>query len=311
MKQREIKVFAPATVANVVCGFDVLGFALENPGDEIVMRLTDRNEIKLLKIEGDDGRLSMNPDKNVATQVVKLYLEHIGIKQGVEIELYKKMPLNSGMGSSASSSVAALVAINHLMGNALSKEELLHLAIQGEKFACGSAHADNVAPALFGGLTLIRSYQPLDVINLQFPRHLKVVVIHPQIDVPTNEARKMIKERISLTEAVNHWGNISGLVAGFCTSNIELIGRSMVDEIIEPVRAMLIPNFYEMREQALDAGAIGFGISGSGPSVFAFCTENQQAEEISLKLQSLLQQKEVASKSYITKINPIGACILE
>jgi homoserine kinase len=307
MEQKEIKVFAPATVANVVCGYDVLGFALKEPGDEIVMRLTLDNEIKLVKIEGDGGRLPLNPQKNVATQVVQLYLQQLGIAQGVEIELYKKMPLNSGMGSSAASSVAALVAINELMEKKLNKMQLLPLAMMGEKLACGNAHADNVAPALLGGLTLVRSYQPLDVVSLPFPENLKVVVIHPHVDVPTGEARKMIKDRISLSAAVSQWGNIAGLVAGFCTKNTELIGRSMIDEIIEPVRAMLIPGFYELKKEALEAGAIGFGISGSGPSVFALCNENQNAEQIVNSIQNVLMQKGVSNESYITQICPEGA----
>ena len=305
-----IKVFAPATVANVVCGYDILGFAIDKPGDEIILTKNDSNKITITKIEGDGGKLPKDPEKNVVSHVIRLFLEKINSTQGIDIELYKKMPLNSGMGSSAASSVAALVAINELMGMPFSRLELLPLAMEGERIACGNAHADNVAPALLGGMVLVRSYEPLDALRLPYPKNLSVVSVHPHVDVPTGEARKIIKERISLKSAVQQWGNIAGLVAGFCTNDLSLVSRSLEDVIIEPVRAMLIPYFYEMKQLALDNGAIGFGISGSGPSVFALCEKKEIAEFISLKIKELLNQKNIQSESFVTKINNEGARVI-
>ncbi|KFC21445.1 homoserine kinase [Epilithonimonas lactis] len=305
-----IKVFAPATVANVVCGYDILGFAIDEPGDEIILTKNDFNKITITKIEGDGGKLPKNPEKNVVSHVIRLFLEKVNSTQGIDIELYKKMPLNSGMGSSAASSVAALVAINELMGKPFSRQELLPLAMEGERIACGNAHADNVAPALLGGMVLVRSYEPLDAFKLPYPKGLSVVSVHPHVDVPTGEARKIIKERISLKSAVQQWGNIAGLVAGFCTNDLGLVSRSLEDVIIEPVRAMLIPYFYEMKQLALDNGAIGFGISGSGPSVFALCEKKDIAEVISYKIKELLNQKNIESESFVTKINDEGARVI-
>ena len=305
-----IKVFAPATVANVVCGYDILGFAIDEPGDEIILIKNDSNKITITKIEGDGGKLPKDPEKNVVSHVIRLFLEKINSTQGIDIELYKKMPLNSGMGSSAASSVAALVAVNELMGMPFSRLELLPLAMEGERIACGNAHADNVAPALLGGMVLVRSYEPLDALRLPYPKNLSVVSVHPHVDVPTGEARKIIKERISLKSAVQQWGNIAGLVAGFCTNDLDLISRSLEDVIIEPFRAMLIPYFYEMKQLALDNGAIGFGISGSGPSVFALCEKKEIAEFISLKIKELLNRKNIVSESFVTKINNEGARVI-
>lgn len=311
MLKDSIKVFAPATVANVVCGYDILGFAIDEPGDEIILTKTDSNKITITKIEGDGGKLPKDPDKNVVSHVIRLFLEKINSNQGIDIELYKKMPLNSGMGSSAASSVAALVAVNELMGNPFSRQELLPLAMEGERIACGNAHADNVAPALFGGMVLVRSYEPLDALRLPYPKDLSVVSVHPHVDVPTGEARKIIKERISLKSAVQQWGNIAGLVAGFCTNDLSLVSRSLKDVIIEPVRAMLIPYFYEMKQLALDNGAIGFGISGSGPSVFALCEKKEIAESVSQKIKELLNKKNIESESFVTKINDEGARVID
>ena len=307
----QIKVFAPATVANVVCGYDILGFAIEEPGDEIILKKNDSDKITITKIEGDGGKLPKDPNKNVVSHVIRLFQEKINSNQGIDIELYKKMPLNSGMGSSAASSVAALVAINELMGKPFSRQELLPLAMEGERMACGNAHADNVAPALLGGLVLVRSYEPLDALKLPYPKGLSVVSVHPYVDVPTGEARKIIKERVSLKSAVQQWGNVAGLVAGFCINDLSLVGRSMEDVIIEPVRAMLIPYFYEMKQLALDNGAIGFGISGSGPSVFALCEKKETAEDISYKIKELLNQKNIESEAFVTKINDEGARVIK
>jgi homoserine kinase len=307
---RSISVFAPATVANVSCGYDVLGFALHRPGDKVIMHLNDSGKITLDHIEGDEGRLPKDPEKNLVTAVVKYYLDQLNIKQGVSVELYKQMPFGSGLGSSSASAVAGLVAINELMDNRLTREQLLPLAMEGERLACGNAHADNVAPSLLGGMVLIRSYDPLDVIRLPFPENLKVGILYPHVEIPTSEARKILKANVPITDAIKQWGNVAGLVAGFCTRDTKLIGRSMEDFIIEPVRAMLIPRFYEMRAIAMENNALGFGISGSGPSVFTLCEDEATASLIIQKLADHLQKDGIGSNQYISGINKMGAEVL-
>jgi homoserine kinase len=303
---RSISVFAPASVANVSCGYDVLGFALERPGDKVIMHLNDSGNVTLDHIEGDEGRLPMDADKNIVTAVVKYYLQKLGLSQGVSVELYKQMPFGSGLGSSSASAVAGLVAINELMGKPLTREQLLPLAMEGERLGCGNAHADNVAPALLGGLILVRSYDPLDVVRLPYPETLRCGILYPHVEIPTQEARRILKTTVPIGDAIKQWGNVAGLVAGFCTNDIKLIGRSMEDYIIEPVRAMLIPHFYEMRKIAMDNKALGFGISGSGPSVFALCEDESTAAHILELLAAHLKKDGIDSNSYLSAINKEG-----
>ena len=189
--QKTAHAFAPATVANVACGFDILGFAVANPGDEVVVKLREESGVTITKVTGEEGQLPQEADKNTAGVAALKFLEKIKSQKGVEIEVHKKMPLGSGLGSSAASAVASLVAINKLFNDPLSKRELLLLAMEGERVACGAAHADNVAPALFGGFILIRSYEPLDVIEIPVPRNLFCTIVHPQIEIKTEDARKI------------------------------------------------------------------------------------------------------------------------
>ena len=306
-----VHVFAPATVANVVCGFDVLGFAVDAPGDEVIMRITDKPGITISKITGDDGRLPLNPEKNTVSVSVRHYLNNIGRDDiGFDIELHKKMPIGSGLGSSSASTVAGLFAAKTLMSDNRDVAGLLPFAMRGEEMACGHGHADNVAPALMGGFVLIRSYEPLDVIRLPHPKDLYCAIVFPDVDVPTREARLIIRNKILLKDAVTQWGNIAGLVSGLYTNNINLIGRSMQDVLIEPVRAMLIPDFYLMREIAMESGAVSFGISGSGPSVFAFARDEQTAHLITQKLKEHLTKIKIASQVYVSGINDTGPRIL-
>ncbi|HWV73077.1 MAG TPA: homoserine kinase [Pseudosphingobacterium sp.] len=307
-KERDqVQVFAPATAANLVCGFDILGLALEQPGDEVMMKRSDKPGVRLLKITGDDGRLPLDPSKNTVSACVQMLLKHLDREDiGIEIELHKKMPIGSGLGSSAASTVAGLYAVNLLLGEPLSKHELLPFAIKGEELACGHGHADNVAPSLFGGITLIKSYEPLDVISLPIPKDLYCSVVFPHVDVPTRAARQMIRSKVDLKDAVIQWGNIAGLVSGFFMNDHALIGRSMKDVLIEPTRAILIPEFYEMREQAMASGALGFGISGSGPSVFAFASSKQTASNITDNIVRHLQSKGIDSNGYVSAINEQG-----
>jgi homoserine kinase len=304
---RGVSVFAPATVANVVCGFDVLGFAVNEPGDEVVMRMTNKSGITISKITGDDGRLPLDPAKNTVSVSVQHYLKSIGRADiGLDIELHKKMPIGSGLGSSSASTVAGLYAIKTLMDDDTDPISLLPFAMKGEEMACGHGHADNVAPALLGGFVLIRSYEPLDVVRLPHPAGLYCAIVFPDVDVPTREARQIIRNKILMKDAVTQWGNIAGLVSGLFMEDIDLIGRSMKDILVEPVRSMLIPDFYHMRDIAMGMGAVSFGISGSGPSVFAFTKDEETAKLITQKLQQHLTSIKIGSNTYVSTINDKG-----
>ena len=306
-----IKVFAPATVANVVCGFDVLGFAVNEPGDEVIMRVTGKPGITISKITGDNGRLPIDPAKNTVSVSVQHYLQSIGRTDiGLDIELHKKMPIGSGLGSSSASTVAGLFAAKTLLGDETDSAKLLPFAMKGEEMACGHGHADNVAPALLGGFVLIRSYEPLDIVRLPHPKELYCAIVFPDVDVPTREARQIIRDKIQMKDAVTQWGNIAGLVSGLFMNDIDLIGRSMKDILVEPVRSMLIPDFYKMREMAMGMGAVSFGISGSGPSVFSFTRDEETAKQIAQKLQKHLTDIHIGSNAYVSAINDQGPKVI-
>lgn len=282
--------FASATIGNVACGFDVLGFAITEPGDEVILtHREDRTEalpVSITSISGDGGALPRDPKKNTSSFVVLKFLEYIRTNKGIdfeghiELQLKKNLPLSSGMGSSAASAAAALVAANELMGNPCSKMELVHFAIEGERVACGSAHADNAAPAMLGNFVLIRSYNPLDLITIPPPRNLFCTLAHPHIEVRTAYARSVLPRSIALKTATEQWGNVGALVSGLLTSDYELIGRSLVDVIAEPKRAPLIPGFNTVKKAALEAGALGGSIAGSGPSIFAFSSSSETAYRV-------------------------------
>lgn len=306
-----IKVFAPATVANVTCGFDILGFAVEAPGDEIILKKNNNGKVKIREIKGDDGRLPLDEKKNTCGVVILKYLEDLGSDQGIDIHLNKKMPLGSGLGSSAASSVAAIYAINELLGRQKTVEELLPYAMEGELIACGAAHADNVAPSLFGGFVLIRSYLPLDTIKLSVPDNLYATIIHPQIEVQTKDARGILKTNIQFKDSIKQSGNVAGLVAGLLTNNYPLIGRSLHDYIVEPVRSILIPDYYNVKDQAMEAGALGAGISGSGPSIFALSEGKETGEKAGMAMKEVFNSIGIDSEVYVSKINEEGPGILD
>ncbi|HXA01570.1 MAG TPA: homoserine kinase [Cytophagaceae bacterium] len=306
-----IRVFASATVANVACGFDVLGFAVDNPGDEVILRKKSTAGIKISKITGDEGRLSLNAEKNTVGVSISRFLDHIGSRQGIEISLNKKMPLGSGLGSSAASAVAGVFAINQLLGMPMTQQELLPFAMEGERLACGSAHADNVAPSLLGGFVLIRSYNPLDVIKIKTPPNLFCTIIHPHIEVQTKDARNILRKKILMSDAIIQWGNVAGLIAGLMSSDYALIGRSMQDVIVEPVRSILIPGFSDVKAASLDAGALGCGISGSGPSIFALSTKEATAQKVGKAMTKVFDSLKIGSETYVSKINNAGPQILD
>ncbi|MBC7922891.1 MAG: homoserine kinase [Ferruginibacter sp.] len=306
-----IRVFAPATVANVACGFDIFGFAVDSPGDEVVLRKRERPGVEITEITGDAGRLPRQTEKNTAGVAIAAFLRHIGSDQGVAVTLHKKMPLGSGLGSSAASAVAGVFAINQLMGNPLSPADLLPFAMEGERLACGSAHADNVAPSLLGGFVVIRSYQPLDIIRIPTPDRLYCTLVHPQIEVNTKDARHILKKEISLQKTITQMGNVAGLIAGLMQADYALIGRSLVDVIVEPVRAILIPGFGEVKVAALGAGALGCSISGSGPSMFALSSDADTAAGVGAAMQARFAHLRIESEVYVSGINRVGPVVME
>jgi homoserine kinase len=305
-----IKVFAPATVANVACGFDVLGFAVNSPGDEVILKKNNTGKVVIESITGDEGRLPLNPLSNTVSISIIQFLEKIGSSQGVSIYLNKKMPLGSGLGSSAASTVAGVFAINELLGKPLERHELLPFAMEGERLACGSAHADNVAPALMGGFVLIRSYEPLDVIKIPTPENLYATIIHPQIEVQTKDAREILRKQIPIKSAIVQWGNVGGLVAGLILKDYGLIGRSLQDVIVEPIRSILIPGFDKVKNAALEAGALGGSISGSGPSMFAISKDFDTAEKVGKVMSAEFNKIGIGNEVYVSKINENGPLVV-
>lgn len=307
---REIKVFAPATVANLACGFDVLGLAIDGLGDGVSVSLREDSDVVIESISGDGGKLPYVAEQNTAGVAVLELRNVLGSDQGFSISIEKGLPLGSGLGSSAASSVAALVAANELLGAPLSRLQLLPCAMEAERIACGAAHADNVAPSLLGGIVLIRSYEPLDTIALSYPEELSCVVVTPAMELRTSDSRRVLRKQIRLADAITQWGNLAGLVAGLLTNDFGLIGRSLRDDLIEPERAVLIPGFYKVKEAAIEAGALGCSISGSGPSIFALVSNEKNAKKVSLAMQAAFQIIGLESSINVSKINPKGAEVL-
>lgn len=307
---KSIKVFAPATVANVTCGYDILGFAVHEPGDEVLIKLTDSPGINIKEIHGDRGLLPKDAERNTVSVAIKAFIDHLDIQPGVDIYLHKKMPLGSGLGSSAASAVAGIFGLNALLDNPLKVSDLLPFAMQGEAMACGEAHADNVAPALLGGFVLIRSYNPLDVVKIDSPKDLYATIIHPHIEIATKDARSILKKSILLKDAVQQWGNVAGLVTGLIKEDYALIGRSMEDVIIEPVRSMLIPGFDQVKAAALEAGALGCGISGSGPSIFSLSRSRDIAIQVGEAMNECFQSLNISSDRFISLVNQQGPLII-
>jgi len=308
MNQNEIKVFCPATVANVSCGFDVLGVALDSVGDDMIVRKVSKKGIFITKLTGQDlPKETLNNVAGVAGNAFLLASDYDG---GFEIEIDKKIKPGSGIGSSAASSAGAVWAMNHLLGNPFSKTELVKFAMEGERLASDVAHADNVAPALFGGFTLVRSYSPLDVIDIPAPSELYVTIIHPQIEIKTSDSRKILKTTISMETGIKQWGNVGGLVSGLFKEDYDLIGRSLEDHIVEPIRSILIPGFDEVKKVSLEAGALGSGISGSGPSIFAFSKGNETAVKVGDAMKTVYDKIGIAYEIHVSKINMEGVKLL-
>lgn len=304
----EIKVFAPATVANLSCGFDVLGCCLDSVGDEMTLKKNDLNEVRITGIKGQD--LPVESDRNVASVAVKALLKDFESDQGFDIEIDKRIKPGSGIGSSAASSAGAVFAANKLLGEPYKVQDLIPFAMQGELIASGNEHADNVAPALLGGFSLVRSYCPLEVLSLPVPSELRIVVLHPLIEIKTKDSRSIIKQNVSLKSAINQWGNLGALVSALYTEDYDLLGRSLEDEIVEPIRSILIPYFQELDELSVAKGALGFGISGSGPSVFALCKGDENAENVKQAIREFYEKKGIEFDLHLSKINQEGVKVL-
>ena len=305
--KREVHVFAPATVSNVGPGFDLLGFALEEPGDELIIRRNESGTLVLSDLSG--AGLPLDPTKNIAAIAIRAMLEELGIDEGFDIVFTKKIKPGSGIGSSAASCAAAVVGLNELLGSPFTTPELLPYAMEGEQAASGSYHADNIAPALLGGFTLIRGYDPLDIKHIPYPPDLVCAIVHPDLEFKTSEGRKIIPKEIPLATAIAQAGNLAGLVAGLVTSDYGLMGRSIVDLFAEPYRTKKLPEFDLLREKTLRSGAIGCGLSGSGPSVFALCRSKEIASQVAEQMKAHFESHSINSKTYVSKVSEAGCRI--
>lgn len=303
-----IKIFAPATVANISCGYDALGLALEALGDKMFFTKTNTKGIRIVNIHGAD--LPSDTSKNVAGVVAQLLLDDAKADFGLDIEIWKNFKPGSGLGSSAASGGGTAFAVNQLLDSKYSNLELTKFAMQGEVVACGSAIADNVAACIFGGFILVRSYNPLDIVGLPTPAELVVSIIHPQIEIKTKDARKVVPESIPIKTAVSQWANVGGLISGLYSSNYNLIGDSIQDLVVEPQRKLVIPKFDDVKKAALDAGALGAGISGSGPSIFAFSKGVTTAKRVTQAMDLVYGSTGIKYNTYVSHISKNGARIL-
>jgi len=303
-----LKIFAPATVANVSCGFDSLGFAVDSVGDEMTFTKTKEKGVKITVITGAD--LTFDIDKNAASAVVKKILNDANANFGISLTIHKGFSPGSGLGSSAASAAGAAFGTNQLLGNPFTELELTKFAMFGEEVACGTPIADNVSAAIFGGFVLVRSYKPLEIIKLPVPSALRVVAIHPQIEVKTKDAREVLPKEIALKDAVTQWANVGGLISGLHSSDYNLISNSLVDIIVEPARKNLIPFFDKVKESALAAGALGAGISGSGPTIFALCKGDESAKNVYKSIKKSYSNTGINFELFISEINQEGIKIL-
>ena len=306
---KEIRIFSPGTVSNVSCGFDVLGFCLDTVGDEMVVRISSEKGIRITKIEGFD--LPFETHKNVAGVSAQALIDDLKPDCGFEIEIYKFIKPGSGIGSSAASAAGSVFAINELMGRPYTKTELTRFAMKGEALASQSEHADNLAPAIFGGFTLVKSISPLEILRLPIPDELYATIIHPQIEIKTAEARAILPKSVPLQDAIAQWSNLGSLVHALHNGDYELLQRSLHDSIVEPYRSKLIPHFEDIKLATLASGALGIGISGSGPSIFALSKGEKTAKAVEHSMRKVYTKTTVQFETYVSKINPKGIKIIE
>lgn len=304
---KSVTVYSPATLSNLCCGFDILGMALEQPFD--IMRLTKSTQPGIRIRHLDNYQLPTDPLQNIAGVALQSFMNALQMNEGFELEVEKKIKPGSGIGSSAASAAGAVVAANHLMGNPFTAKELLSFAMDGEVLASGSRHADNLAPCIYGGLVLIRDTATLDVVSLQHPE-LYITLVHPQIEIKTSYAREILPKEVPLKNAVTQWANVAGLVSGFLQNDLPLIGRSLQDVIVEPVRSRLIPGFDSVKSGSLSAGALGGGISGSGPSLFMISENIETALKVEQVMQEVYKNLQVEYKTYVTRISASGVRVV-
>ena len=304
----EIKIFSPATVANVSCGFDVLGFCLDSVGDDMVIRKTEKKGIHITKIEGFD--LPYEANLNVAGVSALAMYEAIDVDFGFEIEIYKNIKPGSGIGSSAASAVGSVFGMNELLGRPFNKTQLTGFAIKGEALASKCEHADNLAPALFGGFTLVKSISPLQILEIPSPDDLYATIIHPQIEIKTSESRAILPKKIALSDAITQWANFGSLIHALHTSDYDLIKESLHDVVVEPHRSKLIPHFNAVKKAAITAGALGCGISGSGPSIFTLSNSLETSNNVKDAIKNVYSKTGIAFEIHVSKINTEGVKII-
>ncbi|PNQ72368.1 homoserine kinase [Hanstruepera neustonica] len=300
----QITIFSPATVANVSCGFDSLGLALNGKGDKMIFSKREDKQLIITKIEG--ANLPYNIDDNLVGTVIKAMLQKLDLQLGLDIEIYKGFKPGSGLGSSAASAAGTAYAINELLGKPFSKIELIQFAMLGEEAACGSQIADNVSAALFGGFVLIRSYDPLEIVSLPVPDDLYITALHPQIEIKTEDARNVLPKDIPLKSAITQWSNVGGLISGLYSNDYDLISRSLQDVIVEPVRKKLIPHFDLVKNAALQSGALGAGISGAGPTIFALSKGKKTAKTVEESMQEAYSNTEIEFYTFTSEISVDG-----
>jgi homoserine kinase len=303
-----IKIFSPATVANVGCGFDVLGLCLDKVGDQMVIRKTQRKGIFITKIEGFELPYAVH--ENVAGISALAMYNELNVDFGFEIEIYKQIKPGSGIGSSAASAAGSVFGMNYLLDNAFDKIDLIKFAMKGEAVASKSEHADNIAPAILGGFTLVKQNNPLEVIQLPTPKALNAVIVHPQIEIKTADSRAILPKTVALSDAITQWSNVGSLVHALHTSDYNLIGKSLKDVVIEPHRSKLIPNFNSLRKISLESGALGCSISGSGPSLFSLCEGLENAKKVEANQRGFMTNTGIPFETHISKINTEGIKIL-
>lgn len=304
----QIKIFCPATVANLSCGFDVLGLCLEGIGDEMIIRKSEHKGLRITKITGAD--LPLETEKNVAGVAGMALLNHLDLEFGFELEIHKKIKAGSGIGSSSASAAGIVVGINEILGYPLSRKELISFAMEGEFLASGSYHADNVAPSILGGFTLVRGYDPLEVIKINSPKDIYLTIIHPHIEVKTSEARSILPKEIPLKTAITQWGNLGGFISGLYTEDYGLMSRCLQDVVAEPYRKSLIPEFDLVKKLALENGALGCGISGSGPSIFAMSKGKETAENVANQMKQIYTKTGIEFDVYVSKVCDMGVKVL-
>ena len=310
-----VRVYAPATLSNLGPGFDVLGLAVEQPGDYVEAEWSDTPGVEIVEVRGDTGRLTTDPTRNVVGIAATAALQAFDARKtdsrppGVRLWLDKRMPLASGLGSSAASSVGGVLAVSELLGGVFDRNELIACALEGERAVSGGVHADNVAPCVAGGIVLIRSYTPMELLSLPVPDALRVAVVHPHVSVVTAEARRLVAERrFEIAQVVANLGQLGALVTALHRGDLELFGRAISDALVEPIRGPLVPGFADVKQTALEAGALGCSLSGSGPSVFAFASSDDQAAGLAACM--VARFREVAgleSDIYVGRVNTHGA----